>query len=418
MKLGRAAGFAFIIGLTGCLDNFDHFIVCTRDRIGDPRCPPDGGGGAGRSNIDAAPCGMVNSACCSTDPACAPGAICNAGLHTCVECGMPGEQCCVGANCDNSLAVCSGTVCIAKNVWAVDYHGHVTQWDGARWSAATLLTSSAGSLRGLGGSSAADVRAAGYDYPAGSSQPPQGVVYRFDGNGWGPSYVSALRDIEDVWVVNSADVWMVGSDAQGGAAAHAGTGSATGASFGSGILFGVWGGGADDIWAVGQAVGQGAAFHWTSATMLSSPAIQPIAETGGLIAVWGSGAGDVWAVGYDTASAAVLVYWPNGFASTPTTFTLTPSNILRTIWGSGSRDVWAAGDGGVVLHWDQGPNSAPTPFPTGNATVGIENIWGSGPNDAWAVGGSVAFHFTGNGWTSAMNLPGIQEASAVWGVAR
>jgi hypothetical protein len=326
-------------------------------------------------------------------------------------------------SCDSSLAKCEGTVCIATNAWVVDFQGHAAHWDGMNWSAGMSISTNQISLAAINGSSALDVWAVG----SATNGSPHAAAFRLGTGQWSQYDISGLGFLNSVWGTSGTDFWAVGAAGSTGAVAHfdGGLSWTTATGLGS-IIWSLWGTGPNDVWAVGASSGQGALFHWSSSSNLATPDTHLVSGTTSLVALWGSGRGDLWAVGYGPGSspAAVLAYWSDGLLGAPTVYTISgiSSYLLQAIWGSGVDDVWAVGSGQTIVHWTNGPSVMPTIVETGNGSVDFEGIWGSGRYDVWAVGpglgGGAATHWTGTAWSTPIPLTGIQDARAVWGLAR
>jgi len=96
---------------------------------------------------------------------------------------------------------------------------------------------------------------------------------------------------------------------------------------------------------------------------------------GVLRAAWLASADEGWAVG----DGGMILHWQNGVwrqVTSPTTAT------LNAVWGNSSDCVWVAGDGGVAARWD-GKRFIPVRTDT---TWPIYGIWGSAPDHVWLVG--------------------------------
>ena len=127
MPRERVACVFLLLGcLLGCLDDFDRFIVCTAEHVGDPRCPTDAGGCV--PNCEGKPCGAFDgcrgtctlgacpsgqrcvNAVCSCDPMSCPDGCCS--QNQCASGLLDGA--CGSAGLDCSLCM-DGQVCAAKS---------------------------------------------------------------------------------------------------------------------------------------------------------------------------------------------------------------------------------------------------------------------------------------------------------------
>jgi len=129
--------------------------------FGNLQAAPDGGVDAPSGGLDGAvdgppadscpgdacvSCGVAGQPCCAGS-SCNPGAVCATGA--CQPCGEPGQLCCAGGSCDSTVAVCNGSACASKNVWAAGNvlnpdQGAVAHWDGSAWSNAVAVPGSSG----------------------------------------------------------------------------------------------------------------------------------------------------------------------------------------------------------------------------------------------------------------------------------
>jgi hypothetical protein len=143
-----------------------------------------------------------------------------------------------------------------NDVWAADDEG-ILHFDGARWTQSYATTST---YFGIHGSGPGDVWAVG----------PRDLVH-FDGEVWRVQTGGANLALNDVWVAEPNDVWLVG---EGGRILHGGTAGFTVVE--SGItesLFSVWGTSPTDIWAGGE---NGVLIHYGPTT---EPTMPPDAGT-------------------------------------------------------------------------------------------------------------------------------------------
>ena len=451
MSAGRPALAPLLcLALCSCVDDFDRFVVCTPEAMNDPRCPRDGGNpDACMPDCSGKPCGASDgcrglcdgacptgqrcvsaqctcdemscgAGCCAqnqcasggADTACGVGGVMCASCssmqvcskQSCTECGKPGEPCCSGGNCDPSLGVCSASVCVSRNVWAVGYdsaQGLATHWDGSAWST-PMSVPGTNYLLGMFGFGGNDVWAVG-----GSGS--QGAVAHWNGSSWTSNTVAGVAQIRSIWGTDLSNFWAVGRTSGGssqGAILNYGTNTASFSLFatiaGTVTLADIWGTGPNDIWAVGGTT----AAHWNGS------AWSPMSVGCGLSGVSGSSSNDIWAVGSDSNSHACAIHWNGSTWSSAMTFT----NVsrLERIWAQGPNDVWTGGPA-VVIHWD-GNSWTSTPI---GGDIGA--LWASGPNDVWVTGSTtqgVAFHWNGSAWSSAFTFPTVLDLQGVWGVAR
>jgi hypothetical protein len=164
----------------------------------------------------------------------------------------------------------------ASNVWAAGSAGRVWRYDGARWTSFTVSPLPSGTgFRGIAGTSASDVWAAGSWLDLFARPDGTGTLAHWDGSAWAVHPVSGTVP----------------------------------------LLLGVWGSAPADYWAVGDA---GTILHWDG---LEWRRVES-GTTARLRRVWGTSATDVWAVGdlgtvlhYDGASWRRV---PSGTRSTLT----------------------------------------------------------------------------------------------------
>jgi len=266
----------------------------------------------------------------------------------------------------------------ATDIWAVGRQATATSnntlavhWDGARWSAVPTPNP-------------------GGDCDSGNFQ-----------------WVSNTLDA--VAVVNSKDVWAVGSDCAwttGTLVEHwNGTSwsivpSANSPSLGDGgwsMLSGVAAVSASNIWAVGSR-GSGGSYqtlveHWdgTSWSVVASPSP---GDDAGLYAIAAVGPSDIWAVG-SSGDGSLIEHWDG------TSWSVVPSPVrkggseLEAITALSSTDIWAVGsqrrNGRLTLavHWNGSrwsvsttPNTS-TEYSADNFLRGVTAV---SANDVWAVG--------------------------------
>jgi hypothetical protein len=121
----------------------------------------------------------------------------------------------------------------ANDVWAAGEFGHIIHWDGTAWSDSIDLGN--GSIYGISGTSATDVWAAGTK------------LLHWDGSAW-VMWPMPLAGFFDIWARTSTDVWAVGID---GAIAHFdGTQWCQVPADHSVAYVSIWGASAKDLWLV------------------------------------------------------------------------------------------------------------------------------------------------------------------------
>lgn len=184
-----------------------------------------------------------------------------------------------------------------------------------------------------------------------------------------------------VWGTASDDVWLVGSDAGGGAVwvHYDGTGWTRLSTADEGDLWWVWG--LDDtLFMCGSG---GRIFRYSLST--GSLATDLVDTSTTLYGIWPAAADDVWAVGGnpDAASDTAKMYH---FDGTTWTEVALPADVamqiaLFKVWGASPNDVWAVGSSGVTMHYD---GSLWVSVATGSSA----NLFTV--NGRYAVGGNVA----------------------------
>jgi hypothetical protein len=227
----------------------------------------------------------------------------------------------------------------ATGVWAVGDKGEMVRWDGTAWTlhrydgtsvAAKSLgdfdtPASAYTLRGVWGSSAANVFAVG----------DSGVVLRYNGATWTRMATGTTAQLNDVWGSGPNDVYAATST--GRLLRFNGTAwSAVAAVQAPGALRSVWGSSAGNVYAVGDG-GMMYRYNGSSWQRIRLPTRSV------LYTVWGTGASNVYAAG-----AGGALYRYNGAAWTPEKAAGGMSQV-HGIWGTSSgTDLFAAGAGGLI----------------------------------------------------------------------
>jgi hypothetical protein len=207
--------------------------------------------------------------------------------------------------------------------------GTVYRYVGGNWSAATLPSTSS-SLFAIGGISSSD-------YYVGSST---GYIYRF-ANGITPS-------------------------------------SAINPTAYTGAMQSIWGRTSSEVWACGNG-GVTVKINQGTPTKILNPA--PVATA--LYAIHGppSPSSHVWSVGQGgyvmkTVDGSNWITVPSGV-----------SVDLNSVVALSETDIWIAGDGGVLLHWDDAQKKlvqVAGPFAARN----LHKLHSPAPNDIWLVGGA------------------------------
>jgi len=122
-----------------------------------------------------------------------------------------------------------------------------------------------------------------------------------------------------------------------------------------------------------------------------------------------------WGAGRDVAWVAAGAF---GFLWNGSEWRLVPAALsggaLRAVWASGPNDAWAVGDGGTLIHWEDGEFRDTSPIdqvPVYAKDRNYVGIWGASPRDVWAAYEAptrkqVGFvHFDGDRWSDTPALP-------------
>lgn len=169
----------------------------------------------------------------------------------------------------------------------------------------------------------------------------------------------------------------------------------------TGILYGVWGAGADDVWTVGEDPdGDGplsAAFHWDGATWQSA-ALPEAAGGLTLYKVWGAAPDDVWACG----RAGLLLRFDGSEWRQVASGT---TSSLLTVHG---------GDAGIAVGLapvisERGPAGTWATVGVPPGTESLNGVRVGEDGDAWAVGYfRTVLRRTPRGWARQTTLPVTQ----------
>jgi len=248
-------------------------------------------------------------------------------------------------------------------------------------------------LRGVWGSSAAEVYAVG----------DGGIILRYNGTTWLAEGSNTSQNLNAVWAT-AGDAWAVGEDvvlrrvsdswsevtlpdvthwlAVWGHSGHVFVGGHwleiyhyDGSNWLSkahpvGGRFGLWGIGPNDVYAAG----------FMGTTHYAGSTWTVVSNTFDGLGVWGSGPADVYVVGWDFGGDQGYIEHFNGsWSPVSPPMALAP---LRGVWGSASNNVYAVGDTGTVILYD---GVDWTGVDTGT-TVDLFAIWGTGPQDVFVVG--------------------------------
>jgi hypothetical protein len=150
----------------------------------------------------------------------------------------------------------------------------------------------------------------------------------------------------------------------------------------------------NDVWAVGIASRGSFVVHWNGLVWTIVPVTDPPSSiSAGLISVLALSSNDVWAAGYwmdATVGHSLTQHWDG----TAWTVVSTPESRMKNdaLYGlaaSSSSDIWAvgfAGSRGLVLHWEGNKwtrVSVPNP---GVQSNWLRDVAVSAPHDVWAVG--------------------------------
>ena len=187
-----------------------------------------------------------------------------------------------------------------------------------------------------------------------------GEIRRFGVLGWTLMTSGTTVDLDDVFVADSANAWVVG---KGGLILH---------------------------------------FDGLAWSQVAS------STTADLRGVWAASSTDAFAVG----AGGVILHW-NGSAWSAMT---SPTNLdLEDIWGFSGSDVHVAGTG-QALRYNGTAWTINGGFPTTQHA-----IWGAAPNDVWMGGGygdtnGELHHWNGTTWTTE-TIAGMGDVFSIWGTS-
>ncbi|AKV01106.1 hypothetical protein AKJ09_07769 [Labilithrix luteola] len=338
----------------------------------------------------------TDGGCDHTDPTCVTEVV------TCDE----ADWCPVESGVNNFYALTTVWGSGKDDVWASGSGGSVVHWDGNRWAAVPVPSTTSvpirDTLRALWGSGPNDV------WLAASTN----VI--FHSNGFANGTASWVRvpsvpmndsdvPVYAAWGTTADDVRFGGGpfNDQDNQLSNQFLKKPSSADIewttegGLSTIHGYWGSSADDLWLVADGrpyeklAGQtmhgtrkDGAFVWTPVDSRAAVVLRGL---------WGSSPNDVWTVGdhgtirHLGANASTATEWE--IVESPT------SESLHGVWGSGPNDVWVIGDNGTIFHWDGAawkPSIAA--FPVNRKKPNLYGIWGSGPKDVWIVGDDIVIH--------------------------
>ena len=291
-------------------------------------------------------------------------------------------------------------------------------------------------LRGISGSSAADVWAVG-DYRV-TDVLDRHLILHWDGHSWSETAAPQVNDAEhmffNVSVLTPDLAWAAGLYAEGAGLASGyilrwdGTRWALDFNHPGWAIFDIRAIGPNDVWAVGinndPLARPPLALHWdgSSWTRIDPPVVGNRNQE--LDAVHASATDNVWAVGSyrNITSLAYLAYVVRWNGSRWDHVPLeTPPNVWPVdVWTFGPNDTWVATDVGSVYHWS---GSGWTEH-----AISAGSFAGVSRNDLYGLGNNTVQHWDGNVWTPVQELglsyPAFRNAAAIlpdgsiWGAGR
>ncbi|MBI5486666.1 MAG: hypothetical protein HY905_04995 [Deltaproteobacteria bacterium] len=299
--------------------------------------------------------------------------------------------------------------------WIVGDRGSMYRWNGSAWNPASSGYRGGYIFEDVWAAGTDDVWAVGLWYSPGGS-----AILHWDGARWAAIDLGSSTYLRSVWGATSSQVWAAGD---GGTVLRSDGSAWSPVPVGTTANFtGLWGASASDVWAVGEAAFP--VFHWDGSNwtpVYASDDPGVFAATG----VWGAASSDVWTVGWNGADAGAF-HW-DGTTWAQVAVPAAWHDFVRAVSGSGPDDVWALGgyrygwdsDDGVpyVFHWDGGSwSELASPI-----AAEFDAVWASAPDDAWAVGCGAIIHWDGTGWTEMsspaadclLGVAGV-DASDVW----
>jgi hypothetical protein len=249
------------------------------------------------------------------------------------------------------------------------YQPLLYRYDGSIWTPLALSLPvgwSKGYLYGVWGSGSGDVYAVGYGNNGTALMP---LIYHYNGSGWSGTsptlptgWISA--NLRGVWGSAANDIYAAGYGNNGTNTApvlyhYNGSGwseasPARPAGWISASLHGVWGTSASDVHAVGygdESTTMPLLYHNAGGGWARSPVSLPVGwNRGYLRGVWGSGASDVYSVGSGNNGNQLLplLYhsdgniWSDFSPSLPGGWDF---GYLEGVWGSAAGDVYVVGTG-------------------------------------------------------------------------
>lgn len=177
----------------------------------------------------------------------------------------------------------------ANNVYATTDRGEVLRWNGTAWS---VVTTASSSLWSVFGANASSVMVGGEN----------GAVLRFNGSAWSTVTAPGNGTITGLWLTGLSDVYAVGADGTGAAAAAFGFNGSTWRSINTGtanVLTSVWGPSVNDLYATGDR-GTLLRFNGSSWSALSSGTSDLLWSVSGAP----DASGGAFAVGYNSTVVA------------------------------------------------------------------------------------------------------------------
>ncbi|MBX9856392.1 MAG: Ig-like domain-containing protein [Gemmatimonadaceae bacterium] len=177
----------------------------------------------------------------------------------------------------------------ANNVYATTDRGEVLRWNGTAWS---VVTTASSSLWSVFGANASSVMVGGEN----------GTVLRFNGSAWSTVTSPGNGTITGLWLTGLSDVYAVGADGTGAAAAAFGFNGSTWRSINTGtssVLTSVWGPSVNDLYATGDR-GTLLRFNGSSWSALSSGSSDLLWSVSGAP----DASGGAFAVGYNSTVVA------------------------------------------------------------------------------------------------------------------
>ncbi len=216
-----------------------------------------------------------------------------------------------------------------------------------------------------------------------------------------------------VWGSSPTDLWAVGGQAERGLVLHGDGTQWTPVETGAlGLLWWVYGFGANDVYAAGE---RGLLLHYDGVTWKHVAT----GTTKTLFGLWGASGEDVWVVGGEATGApgsAVILRGSRGsFTRVEDVPHALLPNALFKVYGHSADRLVAVGRDGTVLRYDGTPGTwrredVPTSVP-------LISLWGRGANDLYAVGGhseAVMLHFDGVQWREVPDLGAGPELFGVF----